>query len=162
LSTSAFQFFLEHNVRFLYLLSQQSLYKILHYCKTITLFVVIMPWRIFCNNYIHKRPWFEQCALLFHCTKSFLTRTVIGVCMSNGSHTTAFVVAGCLDILPTVWRLRWCMQICIQHFIDFPTPSSGCWCYEWHYLALFMYSSQSIMSMSKTGHGGNLFGGGGG
>jgi len=44
LSTSAFQFFLEHNVRFLYPLSQQSLlYKILHYFKTITLFVVIMP-----------------------------------------------------------------------------------------------------------------------
>jgi hypothetical protein len=82
LSTSAFQFFLEHNVRFLCPLSQQSLlYKILHYCKTITLFVVIMPWRIFHNNYIHKKPWFEHCASLFQCTKSFLTRTVIDVCM---------------------------------------------------------------------------------
>jgi len=29
--------------------------------------------------------------------------------MSNGSQTSAVVVAGCLVILPTVWRLRWCM-----------------------------------------------------
>jgi hypothetical protein len=111
LSTSVYQFFLGHNVRFLYPLSQQSLlYKILHYCNTITLFVVIMPWRIFHNNYIHKKNcWFEHCASFFQCTKSFLNRTVIDVCMSNGSQTTAVLVAGCLDILPTVWRLRWCM-----------------------------------------------------
>lgn len=110
LEHQCFPIFWGHNIRFLYPLSQQSLlYKILHYCKTVTLFVVIMPWRIFHNNYIHKSPWFEHCASFFQCMKSFLNRTVIDVRMSIGSHTTAVVVTGCLDILPTVWRLRWYM-----------------------------------------------------
>jgi hypothetical protein len=110
LTISAFQFFVGLNVRFWYPLSQQSvLYKILHYCKTITLFVVIIPWRIFHNNYVHKSPWFEHFASFFQCTKPFLNRTVIDVCMSDGSQATAVVVAGCFDVFPTVWRLRWCM-----------------------------------------------------
>lgn len=51
---------------------------------------------------MRKSPRFEHCALFFHCTKLFLNRTVIDVCMSDGSQITAVVVAGCLDILPTV------------------------------------------------------------
>jgi len=75
LSNSAFQFFVGRNVRFWYPLSQQSLlYKILHYCKTITLwwlcheefFIITMCIKVLgLNTLLHSfsapnHSWTEQ------------------------------------------------------------------------------------------------------
>jgi hypothetical protein len=147
LITSTLQFFLGRNIRILNLCHSKAcctnfalLYRIL------TLLVVIMPWRIFHNNYcIHKSPWFEHCTSFFQFSKSFLNRTVIDVCMSKGSQAW-----DCTDI-----NLLWWMVAlitfplyedgvgvcgsCVPHCRDSVPPSSGCWCYERHYWSLFMY-----------------------
>ena len=119
LSTSAFQFFLGLNVRFLYRMSQQSLYKILHYCKTIIFFLLWL-----CHE--------EYFIITIYIKVLGLNTVLHSFSAPNHSWTEQSLMCICLTVhrLQLLWWLvalisiplcEDCVgvcNICIQHFRD--------------------------------------------